>query len=43
LGLNGASLDASEVDEIETWEALGAKQISEAKLAVWIRQRLGAA
>jgi death-on-curing protein len=42
LGLNGAALDASEVDEIETWEALGAKQISEAEMAVWIRQRLGA-
>jgi death-on-curing protein len=42
LRLNGAELDASEVDKLETWEALGAKQISEAEMAVWIRQRLGA-
>jgi death-on-curing protein len=42
LRLNGAELDASEADKLETWEALGAKQISEAEMAVWIRQRLRA-
>jgi death on curing protein len=42
LRLNGATLDASDVDKIETWTALGAKQISEAELAAWIRQRIGA-
>jgi death on curing protein len=41
LRLNGAELDASEADKLETWEALGAKQISEAEMAAWIRQRLG--
>jgi death-on-curing protein len=41
LRLNGSTLDASEVDEIETWEALGAGQIGETEMAAWIRQRLG--
>jgi death-on-curing protein len=40
LRLNSAELDASEADKFETWEALGAKQISEAEMAVWIRQRI---
>jgi death on curing protein len=40
LRLNGAALDASDADKLEVWVALGAKQISEADLAAWIRQRL---
>ena len=37
LGLNGATLEASEADRLETWTALGAGQRSEADLAMWIR------
>jgi death on curing protein len=40
LRLNGATLQASEVDSLEIWTALGAGQKSEADLATWIRQRL---
>jgi death-on-curing protein len=42
LMLNGATLDASEVDKVETWAALGAGRIGESELAAWIRLRLGA-
>ncbi len=40
LQLNGVMLDASEEECLEVWAALGAGNLSESELAIWIRERL---